>query len=431
LFPGLAESADILIPMIQVLLLQPFLLGISSLCGVITQMNHRFVLYAISPLLYNIGIIGGVIFLYPVFGLQGLVFGVVLGALFHVLVQLPYVFKSPFAFSITKQFDWLLIRRILLVAVPRALTLSVNQLVLLILISFATLMTVGSVAVFQFASNLQSVPLAIIGVSYSVAAFPTLSSLFAKQDSAGFNLQLLTALRHIFFWSVPVIALIVVLRAQIVRVLLGTGAFDWSDTRLTAAVLAVFVVSLTAQAVLLLLTRAFYACGRTFIPLFIAVGSGIVAIGTAVWLRAWYAESVELQTAVESWLRLSSVAGSEVLVLVIAFVIGQFVQVTIMMTVATKIFGVDYRSLFPPLWQSILAALVGGFVAYGTLRFVVDGINQETFVGILLQGLSAGIVGLLVIVAVYYVFRSRELSEIGKSCKRRIIQVAQKDSLLS
>ena len=62
LFPGLADSVDSLVPMIQVLLLQPFLLGISSLCGVVTQMNHRFVLYAISPLLYNVGIISGVLF---------------------------------------------------------------------------------------------------------------------------------------------------------------------------------------------------------------------------------------------------------------------------------------------------------------------------------------------------------------------------------
>src|SRR5690606_18920193 len=126
--------------------------------------------------------------------------------------------------------------------------------VLLILMGLASAMTVGSVAVFQFAHNLQSVPLSVIGVSYSVAAFPILAELFGRQKRDEFVLHIVTALRHIIFWSVPAIALIIVLRAQIVRVVLGSGAFDWSDTRLTAAVLAVLSISLLAQATTLVVT---------------------------------------------------------------------------------------------------------------------------------------------------------------------------------
>ncbi len=427
LFPGLTDSTGELTLMIRILLLQPLLLGISSLFGVVTQMNHRFVLYAISPLLYNIGIIIGVVFLYPIFGLIGLAYGVLLGALGHMLVQLPYIIGSSFKFGLTFKFDWSLIKRILAVAIPRALTLSTNQLVMLVLISMATLMTVGSVAVFQFASNLQSVPLAIIGVSYSIAAFPTLSSLFAKQDSNGFNLQLVTAFRHIIFWSVPIIAMVIVLRAQIVRVLLGSGEFDWSDTRLTAAVLAVFVLSLAAQAILLLLTRAFYACGKTLAPLLIAIFSGSVTVAMAFWLQNLYLNSPSLQELVESTLRLSSIAGSEVLVLVTAFVIGQFLQLTLMMVMSVKIFGINYGPLGRLLSQSIVAALVGGAVAYGTLYFIVDGINQDTFLGILLQGFVAGLVGMIVVGIVYYLFRSQELMEIIKSFRSKIIKEPYSD----
>jgi len=260
LFPGLVEHFDQLTLLMRILLLQPLLLGLSSLCGVVTQMNHRFILYAISPLLYNVGIILGIVVLYPYFGLTGLVLGVVLGAVGHLLIQVPYLIQSSYKFSLLFTFEWKLIGKILAVAVPRALTLSTNQLVLLVLVGMATIMTAGSVSVFQFALNLQSVPLVIIGMSYSVAAFPTLSSVYGKQDINGFNLQLLTAFRHIIFWSIPIVVLVIVLRAQLVRVLLGSGEFDWSDPRLTAAVLAVFVISLTAQAILLLLTRAFSAC---------------------------------------------------------------------------------------------------------------------------------------------------------------------------
>ncbi len=428
LFPGLSYSVSELTIMIQILLLQPLLLGISSLLGVVTQMNHRFVLYAISPLLYNIGIITGVTLLYPMFGLVGLVYGVVLGAFGHVLVQLPYVVSSKFRFGLSLNFDWHLIGNILKVAIPRALTLSTNQLVMLVLISMATLMTVGSVAVFQFAYNLQSVPLAIIGVSYSVAAFPTLTSLFAKQDQEGFNLQLLTAFRHIIFWSIPIVVMIVVLRAHIVRILLGSGEFDWSDTRLTAAVLAMFVWSLTAQAILLLLTRAFYACGRTLTPLWIALVSGSTSVALAFLFNEIYQSSPQLQLLVENGLRLSSIAGSEVLVLVVAFICGQFLQLTLMMFMSTRVFRINYKILRRLSTQAITAALVGGAATYGTLNFIVDGINQDTFLGILLQGLVAGVVGIIAVGSVYYLFRSQELMEIVRSFRSKIMRIPHSDA---
>ncbi|MBP6924407.1 MAG: hypothetical protein KBB78_02465, partial [Candidatus Pacebacteria bacterium] len=209
LFPGFVEQAGLLSTLTQILMFQAFLLGVSSLCGVVTQMSHRFVLYAVSPLLYNLGIIFGVAVLYPYFGLAGLVIGVVLGALGHLLIQVPYVAQSDYRFGFVFKYDWALLRDVLFVSIPRALTLSVNQIVLLVLTGMATTMVVGSVSVFQFAFNLQSVPLAVIGMSYSVAAFPTLSTLLAKNMVKEFNHKLLTALRHIIFWTVPITARVI------------------------------------------------------------------------------------------------------------------------------------------------------------------------------------------------------------------------------
>ena len=128
---------------------------------------------------------------------------------------------------------------------------------------------------------MQSVPLAIVGASYSLAAFPTLAGLWTKGDTRTFVSTLSTAMRHIFFWSVPALVLFVVLRAQIVRTVLGSGAFDWSDTRLTAASLALFAVSVVAQSAILLLTRAYYAAGKTRAPLFIAFGGALITVCSA------------------------------------------------------------------------------------------------------------------------------------------------------
>ncbi len=421
-FPGLADHFETLIVLIRILLLQPFLLGVSSLFGVVTQLSHRFILYAISPLVYNVGIILGIVVLYPHFGMRGLVIGVVGGALGHMLVQLPLVSKSDFAFGLAKSFDYKLMKSILLVAIPRALTLSIHQLVLLVFVGVATMMAAGSVSVFQFAFNLQSVPLAIIGMSYSVAAFPVLADLFAKKDQGAFNAHVLTAMRHILFWSFPIIALVIVLRAQIVRVVLGSGEFDWSDTRLTAAVLALFIIALTAQSILLLLVRTFYAGGKTRTPLLVALGGALVSIASALMGLRLISLYPNFNNGLEVLFRLEGVAGTEVLVLALAFSFGVLVEMSILILMTKKEFGFKWEGLGQQMMQSVLAATAAALSAYAALVFIVDGINQETFIGILLQGAVAGIVGTASAIFVYYVLGSRELNEIYRSYHSKIFK---------
>ena len=421
-FPGLMAYEETLIILIRILLLQPLLLGISSLYGVVTQLSHRFILYAISPLIYNIGIIIGITLLYPHFGMAGLAMGVVIGALGHMLVQYPLVSQSEFAFKVVKAFDWKLLRSVCMVAVPRALTLSVHQLVLLIFIGAATTMTIGSVSVFQFAFNLQSVPLAIIGMSYSVAAFPVLADLFAKKDSLAFNMHVMTALRHIIFWSFPIIALVVVLRAQIVRVVLGSGAFDWDDTRLTAAVLALFIIALTAQSILLLLVRTFYAGGKTQTPLIIALIGAIVSILAAYTGLQYGAQYPYLMDSLDVLFRLEGVEGTEILILALSFIVGVLVEMCILLYMTIRVFGLRFERVLEQLAESLLAAMVAALTSYATLIFIVDGVNQETFIGIMLQGAVAAMAGVAGALLTYYILGSAELKEIYRSYHSKIFK---------
>src|SRR3990167_5851723 len=92
-----------------------------------------------------------------------------------------------------------------------------GQISLLVLTAMASYLAPGSIAVFTFAFNLQAVPLAIIGVSYSVAAFPTLSRLHAAGESGEFMRHIEAALRHMLFWAIPATVFVIVLRAQLVR----------------------------------------------------------------------------------------------------------------------------------------------------------------------------------------------------------------------
>lgn len=420
-FPGI-EDQDLLVSVTRILLLQPFFLGISSLFGVVTQMGHRFVLYAVSPLVYNIGIILGILFLYPVFGLFGLGAGVVLGAFGHMIIQWPLVRNSSLRVSFISQFDWPEIKRVLALSIPRAITLSFHQVVLLVLVSFASIMTVGSVSVFQFAYNLQAVPLSIIGVSYSVAAFPALAELFAKKEKAQFAFHINTALKHIIFWSVPAVALIIVLRAQIVRVVLGSGAFDWSDTRLTAAVLALLSLALLAQAINLVIVRAFYAGGHTRIPFYVTLAGSAIAIFSAYGFYTIYRAHDEIHTFVSAFMRLDNVAGSEVLSIAFGYALAIILQ-AIMITIAMGwVFQVPLGWIWRSLTYAFCAATVGGLSAYAALNFLVAGIAQDTFIGIFIQGLLAGVMGIVGVVATYAVFRSPELHEIYISFHKKIFK---------
>jgi putative peptidoglycan lipid II flippase len=418
-FPGFSDHAETLVILIRILLLQPLFLGISSLLGVITQMKHRFVLYAISPLVYNIGIIGGLLFLYPIFGVAGLALGVVVGAILHVCIQLPFIFRSGLAPQLLFTFNVTEIVLICRTSFTRAVTLSLHQIVLFGFIGFASIMAVGSVSVFQFALNLQAVPLAIIGVSYSVAAFPLLAQLFAEKKYVELGQQIGTTLRHIFFWSVPVIAFFVVIRAQFVRVVLGSGAFDWNDTRLTAAVLAILIMSLTAQACNLLLVRALYAVGNTRVPFYVTLLSSWLALVFSLFFYAILASHAQFYAFIATSMRLEGVAGIEVLALPLGYTFALILHACIIALFARKHVYLSLRKLFIPFIQSVAGALVGGYVAYVTLNYFVTVFETDTFHAIFMQGLLAFLSGSVGYVMVQSLFRNRELGEIYCTLKRK------------
>ena len=421
IYPGFTpEAMTELVSLTRLLLLQPFLLGLSSLVAVVTQLAQKFVLYALSPLLYNLGIIAGVLWLYPKWGLSGLIAGVVLGAALHLLIQMPVWWGSTLRFSFDFRFNFKLLKQIFLVAVPRAVTLSLHQVLLLIFFGLASLMAAGSISAFQFAFNLQSVPLAIIGMSYSVAAFPVLADLLARQKLSEVVLLLTTAVRHIIFWSLPVIALIIVVRAQIVRVLLGSGEFSWNDTRLTAALLAVFAVGILAQSLLLLLVRAFYAAGNTATPLKVALFSAGGSLLSAGALLTWFEYSAGFQGMIASLFRLEAVTGTEVIILAMAFTIGVIIEISSLLYLSARRFGVNWLTLSRPAAQALLAALAAGSTAYVLLQFMAGSVNQETFIGVLIQGAVAFVGGLAVATLTYYLTNSSELREVVQAVKTKL-----------
>jgi putative peptidoglycan lipid II flippase len=422
IFPTFTEDYATLVSMTRIMLLSPIFLGFSNFFASITQIYRRFFIYAISPLVYNFGIIIGVTVLYriPGVGLNGLAWGVALGAFLHFFIQVPFVWQKLLFPRLHFPVDLTPIRKVMLVSLPRTITISSNEIAEFFLIAFAGSLTAGAISVFNFAWNLQSVPLSVIGVSYSLAAFPVLTRLFVSGDQKKFVEQMIISTKHIVFWSIPIMMMFIVLRAQIVRVILGSGKFDWSDTRLTAAALAMFTLSLIPQSLTTLFVRAYYSRGNTRKPLFMNILSALIIVASSYVLVQIYNTTPMFRYFIENLLRVDDVPGAVVLMLPLGFSIGAFINMVIHWIAFEQDFRGFSSAVFKSLFQVLGASIIMGAITYWFLGIFGSQFDIDTFNGIFLQGFLAGIIGIAVHIGLLILLKNRELTVIAKTLKHKI-----------
>ena len=393
LYPNLVASplhADFVL-LARILLIQPILLGLSGIISSVTQVHRRFTLFALSPVLYNLGIIIGAVAFYPLWGLPGIGIGVVFGAVAYLAVNIPVIIEAGVVprFRLPKL---ALMTPIVQNSIPRSLALGVNSFTMLFLTAMASRIGTGSVSVFTFAGNLEAVPLALIGSSYAVAAFPALSEALALKKHDEFMKILSASARHIILWSVVALGLIAVLRAHLVRVILGSGAFDWNATRLTAALLVVLAVGLVVDALELLFSRALYAARQSWRPLLYQLAGGALTVVLALVFVAM--PSAGFPTALADFLKVGDIPGTAILLLALANIIGQFFLVFLSLIALRSVAPGLSRTLVRPLIDGSIAAAAGGTAAYAVLSLEGGIAPLTTLMSVFTQGLVAGIVGL-------------------------------------
>lgn len=423
----LSPHAEEFVFLARILLIQPILLGLSGIATSVTQVKRRFTLFALSPVLYNLGIITGTALLYPLYGLPGIGIGVVAGAFAHLLIHIPVLAGErlfPRLVVPSPQVLWSVMRD----SVPRSLALAMGSVTALLLTIIAARLGEGSITVLSLATNLQAVPLSLIAASYATAAFPVLSESMEAKKYDAFKATLSAAARHIIFWSAILSVLVLVLRAHIVRIVLGTGAFDWDATRITAAILAILVIGLMAQGLVLLASRAFYAAKKSWNPLAIQLVALVLSVGGALGLL-WLAQAFPgVRYFVEVLLRVEDVPGTGVLFIALGAMLGQVAAgILAMLTLRSVAPGVA-GSVVRPAFEGAAAAILGGAAAYGVLSYLGNIAPLTTLFYVFTEAAIAGMVGLMVAAAVLALLANKEFRDLTDSLRKLRVSTALKPS---
>jgi putative peptidoglycan lipid II flippase len=272
------EKQALTASLMQIMLISPVIFGISGLLTGILNTHQRFLLPALAPSFYNLGIVVGVVFLSPSIGIFGAAWGVVLGAVLYALSQLPGIvaLKPPrlFAFDLGHPG----VREVLRLMGPRVIGLAIVQVNFWVNILLSSGMVDGSLGALRRAFTVMLLPQGIIAQSVANAVFPTFSIYAARGDKTHLRSTLSQVLRAVLFLSLPATVGLIALRLPVVQLLYERGAFRPEDSQATAWALLFFGLGLVFHSLLEIVTRAFYAMHDTRTPVIVGGGAMLLNI---------------------------------------------------------------------------------------------------------------------------------------------------------
>ncbi|MBI4426646.1 MAG: murein biosynthesis integral membrane protein MurJ [Candidatus Kerfeldbacteria bacterium] len=370
--------------MTRIIAVNILLFGVSNVLSGMLNAARQFLAFSIAPVLYNLGIISGIVWLVPTLGIVGVAVGAIIGAVLHVLVQVPAVVRTGFRYQAVLDLRHAGVREIGRLIVPRAFGQSVTQLDQLINLIIGSTLAIGSVTIFRWATNIQDLPVTLIGVSLATVVFPVFSEALARDDRPTFVEHFSRVIRQILFLIIPLSVLFLLLRAQAVRVILGAGRFDWPATILTANTLGFFALSFFAQSLIPVLARSFYALRDTATPVKITVVAVVLNILGSLLLTRGF--------SLGPW----DVPALGVRGLALAYSISSVIGMLLMyLTLRVRLGDLDDDRVVRTTVRVLLASALMALVVQGAKYTIVEvfGVTLATGVGVLTQLLVSGVVG--------------------------------------
>lgn len=269
--------------MTRTMLFSQFFFAISNFLSGMIQSYQRFIIPAISPVVYNLGIIFGTVVLSKYFGIFGPVYGTLIGAFLHMALQLPLAWKLGFHYRPIILWNHPGVQETFRLTIPRAIGTAIDLIQPYFLTFFITSISGANLTIMRFAQRLMSIPIRIFGVPIGQAALPFLSQESGKGDEDRFRKLLVQSIHQVMFFAWPASVLLLILRIPIVRFAFGAKNFPWADTVLTGKIVAILALSVAAQAVTHVLVRGLYALHDTKGPFVVSLASMVVGV-----ISGWY-----------------------------------------------------------------------------------------------------------------------------------------------
>lgn len=357
----------------------------------ILQSYNLFLIPAIAPVAYNVGIILGIIIFTPIFGLWAPVIGVGLGALLFMLVQIPLLIAIGYKHRLSANVKTPGVKEVATLMGPRTFGLAVAQIDTTTDLILSSLLGARMVTIFTFAQNLQQLPIGLFGTTVAQAALPTLSRDSAQSDLSEFKKTILKSISQILFFVLPCSTLFIVLRIPVVRLVFGAARFDWNATVLTGMTLSAFSVSLFAQSLVQVFTRAFYALYDSKTPVIV----GVISILTNTIFSVVFVQFLHYPV----WS------------LGISTSVASILNVTVLLILLDKKVGRFSRAdLILPGFKMLAAAVIAALAIYLPLKLFDQLVFDTTHVWglILLTGVSGG-AGMAVYLFLAWVFQVGEV----------------------
>lgn len=275
--PGFSSSQTLLMSnLLRIMLGAQLFFSVSGFLTGIIQSHQRFLVPALAPVAYNLGIIGGILFLSPIWGIYGPAIGMVIGAALHMLVQLPLAFKLGFRFRPIFSLKLPGVKEVVKLMPPRALALGIDQIEQFVAVTLASLLTAGSLSLLNVSRLIYTIPTLLFGSTIGQAALPALSQISAKNELEKFRTTLSNSFHQVAFLALPASVLLIVLRIPIIRIAFGASTFPWPATLLAGKTLGVLAISASFYATMQLIIRGFYALHDTRTPLFVGLAAAIL-----------------------------------------------------------------------------------------------------------------------------------------------------------
>lgn len=276
----------LVISLSRILLIQTILMGWSYIVGGILNAKKRFLAYSLSPLFYNMAIIVGA-FIAPRFGgdqaITVLIWSVVVGALLHLLIQIPSLLAVGWRFRYLNFRPNEYFREIVTLMTPRSIALGITSINAVVFTAIArNLLAPGSLSIYRLVEAFQTAPIAIFANAIAVAFFPTLTEHASKENWTEFGAALERGLRFTLFTLIPSTVIFIVLRAQIIRLYIGLGPnISWPETISAIQAFGWFSIGIVPAGLVSIFARGFYAVKNTILPMLIAIFTLIFGAITA------------------------------------------------------------------------------------------------------------------------------------------------------